>query len=334
MTSLKRYLIVALSLYMTISVSLVPIISLRTLSTTSESVLTSSDEDTYASNFSTNEGSYEAELNWVRTILRLNSDGTGEVTIFVNCTPTEDHFGIYIRPLVSNEEVSVISDETYAINHGQILEVNYTVDLSESVAHRIFIKTPSSLYTNETILYKFSYEADFFLSEQIILYKNDPLFVVADLERPYWEGDLEFEELVIILPIDVGQSNVTSGFLDEIKFSTDTYTSSYYILSYSTEASGSGDFWFVFTCRKNNLGDSAPFEVRFYLDKSVFSLPKAFNWVVILLVSFLTVLSLSLFIIVINVKNKSEKEVKDFKDELFTLLKEVNEKEESPNSTK
>ncbi|HUT82260.1 MAG TPA: hypothetical protein VMZ29_13745 [Candidatus Bathyarchaeia archaeon] len=334
MKHIKRYFTLTLTLYVTILVGILPLITSHATDNISNNIIGLTNEINNPSSYSPNEGSYDAELNWVKTTLELESDGTGKVTLLINCTPEANHYGMYIRPLVSNEEISVISGETFAISHEQILEVNYTVDLSSSVAHRIYIQNTSLIYINETLLYQFTYQANFFMSDQITLYQNDPELIVIDLERPIWNGDLEFQELDIILPIDVGESVVSSEFLDEIKFSLDQFTSSYYILTNSTKASGTGNYWLVFTFRKNNLAEDGPFNVRFYLNKSSFSLPKTFNWVVILLVSFFVLLALSLFIIVINVKNKSEDEVTEFKKDLFNLLKQDDEKDQSANKRK
>ncbi|MBN1328460.1 MAG: hypothetical protein JXA54_03195 [Candidatus Heimdallarchaeota archaeon] len=329
MTRFKRYF--TLTVYITILVTL-PFYLSQIVDAPSNDFIILRDENNYSSSYSPNEGAYKAELNWVKTTINLDADGTGKVTLLINCTPEADHFGMYLRPLVTNEEISVLPEETFAVSHGQILDVNFTTDLTGTIAHRIYVENPSSIYINETLLYQFTYKADFFMSDQLILYQNDPELIVVNLERPIWDGNLEFQELVIILPIDVGESNITSEFLNEIKFSPDQFTTSYYLLSYSTEPSGSGEYWFVFTCRKNNLAENAPFEVRFYLEKNNFSLPKTFNWVVILLVSFFILLALSLFIIVVNIKNNSEKEVTDFKNELFDLLKKVDdEKIDSSN---
>ena len=40
---------------------------------------------------------YWGDINWVKTYITLDKKGLGKVSMIVNCTPIEDHFGIYIR---------------------------------------------------------------------------------------------------------------------------------------------------------------------------------------------------------------------------------------------
>ena len=62
--------------------------------------------------YTTNEGSYFADINWVNTTIELNDKGSGTVGMIINCTPTEDHFGVYIRAIANGEVDSMATAAT------------------------------------------------------------------------------------------------------------------------------------------------------------------------------------------------------------------------------
>ena len=265
------------------------------------------------------EGFYDADLNWVKTIIKLEKNGLGKVIILVNCTPEASHKGMYLRPLVENRAVAIVAAETYAINHGNILALNYSSVFSLSTSYLFSLKNRSALYFNETVLYHLTYTADFFLSNQIFHYNNDPNLVSISLERPTWDGTLDFQELEIILPIDVGQKNISAAFLEASRFSVHPNTLNYYQIS-NTTTEENGHFWFTITARKDNLAALAPFDATVYLSVSYFSLPRAINWLVISLVFTFLLLALFLYVVVISIKRQSEKEIATFKEGLYKVL--------------
>ncbi|MCF2142329.1 MAG: hypothetical protein K9W42_01330 [Candidatus Heimdallarchaeota archaeon] len=266
-----------------------------------------------------NEGFYAADLNWVKTVIKLEKNGLGKVTILVNCTPEASHKGMYLRPLVENEAVAVVAAETYAINHGNILALNYSSVFSQTTSFLFSLKNRSALYFNETVLYHLTYTADFFLSNQLFHYNNDPDLVSISLERPTWDGTLDYQELEIILPIDVGQQSITAAFLEESRFTIHPNTLNYYQISNATTEEGE-HYWFTVLARKDNLDALAPFDATFYLSVNYFSLPRAMNWLVISLVFTLLLLALFLYVLVITIKKESEKEVTSFKEGLYEVL--------------
>lgn len=269
-----------------------------------------------------NEGYYDADIHWVETYIELDKKGIGIVSILVNCTPSNaEHLGMYFRTIQSGEIVEVIDDQTFAIQNGQQLSVNHSATSEPNLSYRVYLENNSNILTNSTLQYHFTYNADFFLSEQIEYFKVDANLIVVDLIRPTWDADLDHQSLQIKLPIDVGEVNVSSEFLDSIGFDVEQFMIDYYILSYETELDTEGNYWLIFKCRKNNLGEFGSFEARFYTLRSIFSLPKIFNWLVILLVSLFVSTALVLFLVVLNVRNKTSEEVNEFKEELHNLLK-------------
>ena len=133
------------------------------------------------------------------------------------------------------------------------------------------------------------------------------------------------QELRIVLPINVGQENVTSTFLDEIKYQPSTNMADNYDPSYTTELNTAGEYLFVINLRKDDLSANASFEAVFYLSIRYFSLPWMINWLVIMLVLIFTIGSLAFFLVVIRFKNKSQDEVSGFKTNLYEVLKQHNE---------
>jgi len=272
------------------------------------------------------EGYYDADLNWVRTIIRLSDNGFGKVTILVNCTPLADHKGMYLHPLVENEAVAIVKEETFAINHNRTLALNYTAIFNLQTSYLFTLKNRSALYFNETVLYQLTYTADFFSSNQMFHYNNDPNLISISLKRPTWDGTLDFQELEVILPIDVGQDTITSAFLAESQFAVDPTMLTYYQVTNSTTEEDS-HYWFTITARKENLGIKAPFDVTYYLTITYFSLPRAINWLVISLVFTLLVLALVLYIVIIAIQKHSKQEVTAFKKDLYNVLRS---KEDEP----
>jgi hypothetical protein len=269
--------------------------------------------------YSANEGSYFADINWVNTTIEIDEKGSGTVGMIINCTPTEDHFGIYIRPIANGEVNGIIPEESYAENAEQTLSLNYTFVNDNSLAFRIFIEEPELLDTNESIQYYFSYKADFFVSKQIEHYEVDIELVIIDFLRPYWDGDLEYQNLDVILPIEINQSTVTQTDLDEIKFSVADYMNDYYNLTYKTKFSG-GKYWFVFGCRKESMQPLGSFEAQFFVSYEYFSLPTAINWIVGLMAGIFTIGSLAVLIVVITVRNKAKTEIEEFESGLYKLI--------------
>lgn len=268
---------------------------------------------------SSNEGSYFADINWVNTTIDLNEKGLGTVRMIINCTPTEDHFGIYIRPLAIGEMEEVIPGETFAINADQTLALNYSFVNDNELSFRILIKEIELLNTSESIQYHFSYKANFYTSKQIKHYEVDTELVIMNLLRPYWDGDLEFQDLEITLPIDVGHSNVTQTDLDELKFSVADYMNDFYNLTYKTKYHD-GHYWLVFNCKKDSMLPLGTFQAQLYVSIEHFSLPVAINWIVGLIVSIFAISSITLLIIVITIRKRTKTEIEEFKSGLYELI--------------
>jgi len=273
------------------------------------------------------EGSYYADINSVETTITVDKKGAGEVRMIINCTPSEDHFGIYLRTIgdansPNTEVIKIITEQTYAMNGEDKLGVYTEVATGYDLSYYIRLQNSTLVNTSKTLIYYFAYEADFFLSNQIYHYEVNPELVVFDLIRPDWDGDLEYQKAKIILPIDVGESSIPAGFLDDILFQPAQFMIDNYNLTYSTQPSGDGEYWLVFEAQKNNMIARAPFELNFYFAINLLSLPKVFNWLVITLVLLIVILALALFIVVISVKNQSEKEVNKFKDDLYKVLEQ------------
>ena len=323
MTTIRKTHVFALTLLILSVVTITTFMIPYTRSNSTNSFNTMDIPAGNTNSFYTNEEYYRADLNWIKTLIEIDEQGMGKVTVHVNCTPAEDHIGMYLTPLEQNEPVEVILSECHALNHGQELAVNCTGIFDDYYSYKLYIEDISSLYTNESILYQFTYTADFYLSDQISIYTVDPSLTVIDVKRPLWQGDLEYQELEIILPINVGQSDITADFLSESRFSVEQFMIDFYNMTNTTTSDGSGNHWFTFTSRKNDLLAKAPFQARFYLAEGYFSLPNSFNWVVILLTSTFTLIALGLFLVVITVKNESKEEVSKFKEQLYDILKDA-----------
>ncbi|NHJ46598.1 MAG: hypothetical protein FK733_02305 [Asgard group archaeon] len=287
---------------------------------TNTSTIQANQSDSTLADLTTEEGSYNADINWVKTYIDLAKDGSGSVLMVVNCTPTEEHFGIYLRPIVADEVVSVNAGETYAINDNETLSLNYSQASSNDLSFRIYIENPSLLNENETIQYYFSYNANFFASNKIFHYDIDKELVSIDFERPYWDGDLDYQELEVTLPIDVGQSNVTQSFLDEIKFDVIDIMIGIYSLTNTTKPS-LGNYWLTINFRKDSMASLGSFQTVFYVAIDYFDLPAAINWVVGIMVSVIVVGSISLLFITINISKKTKTEVEEFKTGLHEVVK-------------
>jgi hypothetical protein len=168
-------------------------------------------------------------------------------------------------------------------------------------------------------LYQITYFGDFVLSGQIERFQVDSELAIVNLERPLWNITLPYQELTIVLPVDVGNSTVSPQFLTGIGFEVSDQMLTYDI-SYTTN-NNSGLDLLVFNCSKTSMGLKAPFEATFYLDITYFSLPNIMNWLVLLFVFVFVAGALVLFFVVINVRNKAETEVTEFKEDLHELLK-------------
>jgi hypothetical protein len=267
----------------------------------------------------TDEGSYFADLNWVKTSIDISKKGYGTVRMVINCTPSDEHFGIYIRPITSGEVDEIIPAETFAVNDGQTLAVNYSAASAVDLSYRIYLEQPDLLNENETIQYYFSYTADFFGSQQIKHYEVDTTLASINLDRPYWDGTLLLQELEVVLPVNVGESNVTQAFLDQISFSVSSDMTTYYSLNYSTKFSD-GNYWLVFTSQKTGMPAFGPFKATFYLSYEYFSLPAAISWVAGLMISLLVIGAVTVLTFVVIIRKKTKEEVDEFKEGLYELI--------------
>jgi hypothetical protein len=288
---------------------------------TSNSYIQANQSDNVISDLKTEEGSYNADINWVKTIINLESDGTGSVQMIVNCTPTAEHFGIYLRPIVADEVVSVNDGQVYAVNGNETLELNYSSAAASDLSYRIYIDDDDTpLNTSESIQYYFSYSADFFTSNKVFRFESNKELISIDFERPYWDGDLDYQELEVTLPVDVGQPTVTQSFLNTIKFDVANVMIGIYSLTNTTKPS-SGDYLLTINFRKDNMLSLGSFQTIFYLSIDYFNLPAAINWMAGLIVGVIVVGSVSILLIIINIRKKTEKEVEDFKDGLYEVVK-------------
>jgi hypothetical protein len=262
---------------------------------------------------------YRAEIHWVKTSIKLDSDGIGTVTLLVNCTPDTNHVGLVLGNFVENEITSFVSKDTYAITAGHQINLNVSAPGSRDYDYIFFLAETTYVNTSESILYQITYLGDFVLSGQIERYPVDADVAVINLVRPIWNITLPYQELTIILPVDVGNAIVTPQFLSDIKFNVSSQMSTYDI-SYTTNST-SGEYLLVFNCSKTGMGIKAPFEATIYLSLVYFSLPNIMNWLVLLFVFIFVAGALVLFLVVINVRNKADAEVSGFKDDLQELLK-------------
>lgn len=262
---------------------------------------------------------YRADIHWVKTNIKLNRFGVGTVTMLVNCTPDANHVGLLLGNFVENEITGIVLAETYAITSGQKISLNITTSGSRFYDYILYLSNTSYVQTDEPILYQFTYTGEFVFSGQIERFQTDADLAILNLIRPKWNITLGYQELTIILPVDVGQSVVTLEFLNDINFNV-TGQMSNYEKSYTTY-NDSGVNLLVFNCSKTNLGINALFDASFYLSLVYFSLPSIMNWLVLLFVFVLVTGALVLFLVVISVRNKAETEVSSFKEDLQELLK-------------
>ncbi|NHJ31614.1 MAG: hypothetical protein FK732_02010 [Asgard group archaeon] len=309
----------ALSFVFLISFS-IPFISSFLNYQNSMEVFSKTNNNTIPSTISPNEGFFKADVHWVKTDIILDEFGLGEVTILVNCTPFADHEGILFSNFELNEVSEIQLDETFAYTSGQKVNVNVSASGNADYDYLLYLANTSYVNTSETIQYQFRYLADFALSDQIGRFQVDTTLAVIDLIRPIWDAELEFQEFSIRLPVILDDSVVTQENLNDSRFSVASYMNTYYNLSYSTFEDADG-IWLVFNCKKENMGPRAPFDVNFYLSMDYFSLPKVFNWLVLLFVFLFVTAALVLFIAVINVRNKTDSEVTKFQEQLQELLK-------------
>jgi hypothetical protein len=254
----------------------------------------------------------------VKTEIKLDSDGVGTVTLLVNCTPDVDHVGLLLGNFVENEITEIVDAETFATTGGHVIELNVTASGSRDYDYIFYLDETTHVQTNESILYQITYIGDFVLSGQIERYQIDTDVAAITLIRPLWNISVPYQELTIVLPVDVGSATVTPQFLNNIKFNVSSQMSTYDI-SYST-ISSAGEDLLVFNCSKST-GIKAHFDATFYLSLTYFSLPNIMNWLVLLFVFIFIAGSLVLFLVVINIRNKTDAEVSGFKDDLRELLK-------------
>ncbi|NHJ03882.1 MAG: hypothetical protein EAX90_03600 [Candidatus Heimdallarchaeota archaeon] len=276
-------------------------------------------------NLKINEGAYSADIHWVKTNITIDEKGSGKVSMIVNCTPDADHIGIYLRTL--EELSSVLPEESYALTEGETLAINFTTSSvrSSGIAYLIYLQNTSKIQVNKNLVYFINYTADFFSTDLISHYGIDTNLVSINLNRPYWDDALEFEQMNIKLPIQLSNSSVTQTFLDNILFEVGAQMIGNYNLSYSGSKDSSGIYWFVFEVEKENVPDRGAFEATFYLSVDYFSLPRVINWFVLTFILVFSLVFLSLFIVVITLKNKSNNEVEEFKKELYDVLTQENE---------
>ncbi len=266
---------------------------------------------------------YNADLHWVKTNITLDSNGLGKVTMILNCTPDEDHFGIFIRTI--EEKNTLIFEETYAFTEGEILELNISAASKFDVSYYLYLQNVSKVQAGKPILYYFSYNADFFQRNQIFHYEVETDLVAINLVRPDWDDSLEFESLRIQLPVAVSSSSISSTFLDEIDFGVDQLMTDNYNLSYVGQLDADSQYWLTFISSKENLPARGAFEATFYLSIEYFSLPKVLNWFVITFSLLFSMLAIALFVVVLTVKNRSQEENTAFQTELYDVLKQETE---------
>ncbi len=269
------------------------------------------------------DNAYSADLHWVKTNITIDSNGLGTVSMILNCTPTEDHVGIFIRTI---EEANVINlEKTYAFTEGEILGLNITAASRFDVSYYLYLKNVSKVQAGKPILYYFSYSADFFKKSQIFHYGVETNLVGINLVRPDWDDGLEFESLRIQLPVAVSSSNISSTFLEEIGFRVEQLMIDNYNLSYVGQIDADNQHWLTFISSKENIPAKGAFEATFYLSIEYFSLPKVLNWFVITFSLLFSLIAIALFVVVISVKNKSREENIAFQAELYDVLKQENE---------
>ncbi|MBD3191939.1 MAG: hypothetical protein GF308_14925 [Candidatus Heimdallarchaeota archaeon] len=275
--------------------------------------------------FYPNQGQYNAELHWVKTNISINKRGTGKVAMLINCTPNADHFGIYLRAI--EEEHSLLLDETYALQDGEELALNATRAEGFDVSYQIYLENTSRIQPGKTLLYRITYESNFYFSNQLGHYAVNPELAFLDLTRPYWDEPLDFRIVRINLPVEVASPSVSNSTLEEAQFQVEEFMNDYYQLAFYGEKNNAGNYYLVFETRKDDLQARATFEINCYLSMEYFSFPMVINWLVIVLVLLFTIVSLILFLFVIDFKNKSLKENKEFKEKLYALAARAEDSE-------
>lgn len=266
---------------------------------------------------------YKADIHWVKTNITVDSKGIGQVSMILNCTPEEDHIGIFIRTVIEVHTLNLA--KCYAETAGEKLELNITSSGSFDISYYVYLKNATKAQTGVPLVYYFSYEADFFQRNQIYHYEVETDLVAINLVRPDWDDALEFETLRIQLPVTVSGTNISSSFLDEIGFTVDPLMEANYNLSYIGQLNGDDNYQLTFISSKENLPERGAFEATFYLSIDYFSLPRVLNWFVITFSLLFSLLSLSLFVVVITVRNRSIEEDQTFKEELYNVLKQDNQ---------
>jgi len=263
---------------------------------------------------------YRADIHWVKTNIVLDRFGVGTVTMLVNCTPDADHVGLLLGNFVDNEITEIDFTKTNAKTAGHTISLNLSASGSSAYDYILYLLDTTYIQTNETIQYQLTYFGEFVLSGQIERYQVDTDLAILNLIRPLWNITLDYQEFSITLPVELEEFVVTPEILSNFKFNVTEQMSTYYDLSFATDNT-SGVNLLVFNCRKENMGIKAPFEITFYLSLVYFSLPNIMNWLVLLFVFVFVAGALVLFIVVINVRNKADTEVSNFKYDLQELLK-------------
>jgi len=259
---------------------------------------------------------YRAEIHWVKTNIDLDNKGKGIVTILVNCTPEENHVGLLLGNFVENEITEFDLENSFAKTAGYEVDLNISSSGSRDYDYIFYLSETTHVNTSESILYQITYTGDFVLSGQLERFQVNPELAIINLVRPLWNITLPYQELTVVLPVDVSDPVVTPQFLNEIQFNVSAQMSTYDISYYKTGAN-----LLVFNCSKTSMGLKAPFEATFYLSLAYFSLPNIMNWLVLLFVFIFIAGALVLFFVVINVRNQAETEVSEFQKDLHELLK-------------
>ncbi|MHA1306489.1 MAG: hypothetical protein ACTSO7_11960 [Candidatus Heimdallarchaeota archaeon] len=273
---------------------------------------------------------YNATLNWVKTEISLDKKGLGEVTIILNCTPTSEHFGTFIKQM-SEENKEIVAEKTYAMVGEEKLALTVTVlKQSNNYAFLVYLVNTSAFTPGIPLIYYITYTANFYTSGQITHYAVDTDLVSINLLRPTWSASLDYRELKVILPVEVPDGIITSEFLTSIQIQMFSDTETYYNLNYTAEIGSEGKYWFVLTASKPTIdypviSANATFEVTFYLSLDYFSLPWMINWLVITLVVVFVLVAFSFFLVIIGLKKRTKTEIEEFKVDLHKVLKQQEE---------
>ncbi len=262
---------------------------------------------------------YRAEIHWVKTNIVLDSKGLGTVTILVNCTPEANHVGLLLGNFVENEITEFNLGNSKAKTAGYEIGLNVSSSGSREYDYIFYLSETTHVNISESILYEITYTGNFVLSGQIERFQVNPELAIINLNRPLWNITIPYQELTVVLPVIVDGGIVTPQFLNDIQFNVSAQMSTYDI-SYTT-INDSGVDLLVFNCSKTSMGLKAPFEATFYLSLTYFSLPNIMNWLVLLFVFIFIAGALVLFFVIIDVRNKTETEISEFKEDLYELLK-------------